>query len=350
MSVLKDAPVRKKLLMVVLLILSITGLLSSIFVTVSRIYIQRFIMLKEVAIQAQALGKLNSAALIFNDYKTATENLLPFKLNPKIIYAAIYDSQNRVFVSFKREDLQRIDIEPPRSFKDNYLFTINHLAFTQEIHEGKEHLGTIYIIYSLKTLYYNILLDFAVLSIISIATIVITLLFFSKLQNMIIKPIVDLANLMRSITRDKNYSLRTLVQNKDEIGILAEGFNEMLIEIQRRDNELEKHSKYLEEEVSKRTEALSQVNEKMAVELAERKKAEEMLLQTQFVVDHASDSIFWVRSDGRFVYVNEASCRSLGYSHEELLNMYVSDLDSYLPAEEKKNAWKIAKELGTVSF
>jgi PAS domain S-box-containing protein len=246
--------------------------------------------------------------------------------------------------------LQETDIKQPELFKNGYHFAIDHLAFTHQILAGTEHIGTVYIIYSLKTIYYNILLDLAVLFIISITTIVITLLFFSKLQNMIIKPIADLANLMHSITRNKNYSLRASLQNRDEIGILAEGFNEMLTEIQKRDNELEKHSKYLEDEVKKRTEALSLVNEKMSVELAERKKAEELLLQTQFVVDHASDSIFWVKPDGQFVYVNEASCRLLGYSREELLVMYVSDLDSHLSAEERKKAWKTAKKLGTVSF
>ncbi|MCX5811560.1 MAG: PAS domain S-box protein [Proteobacteria bacterium] len=350
MSLLKDAPVRKKLIIVIFLIVGITALFSSIFMIGSRIYIQRFITLKEITIQAQGMGMTCSTPLIFNDHKTAKEILLTFRMNPKIIYAAIYDRQNKVFVSFIREDFQKKDIEPPRSFKDGYHFAIDHLAFTHQILVGAEHVGTVYMIYSLKTVYFNILLDIAILSIVSIMTIVFALLFFSKLQHMIAKPIIDLSNLMHSISKDKNYSLRALVQNKDEIGVLAAGFNEMLTEIQRRDNELEKYSQYLEEEVAKRTGALSHLNEKMAVELAERKKTEEMLLQTQFVVDHASDNIFWVGPDGQFVYVNEASCRSLGYSREELLAMHVNDLDNYLSAQEKKNAWKTAKKLGTVTF
>ena len=350
MAMLKDATVKKKLTIAIFSIVVLTALFSSTLMIGSRIYIQRFITLKEISIQAQGMAMTCSAPLIFNDHKSAEEILLSFKINPKIIYAAIYDRQNRIFVSYKEQDLKKIDIEPPRSFKNSYHFAIDHLAFTHQILSGTEHIGTVYIIYSLKTVYYNILLDLAVLFIISITTVLISFLFFSKLQQMIAKPIIDLASLMHIISKDKNYSLRAIVQNKDEIGILAEGFNEMLTEIQKRDNELEKHSKYLEYEVKERTKALSLINEKMSVELAERKKTEEMLLQTQFVVDHASDSIFWVRSDGRLVYVNEASCRSLGYSREELLNMSVNDLDEHLSAEEKINAWKVAKNIGTVTF
>jgi PAS domain S-box-containing protein len=350
MSLLKDAPVRKKLIIVIFLIVGITALFSSILMIGSRIYIQRFITLKEITIQAQGMGMTCSTPLIFNDHKAAKDILLTFKMNPKIIYAAIYDRQNKVFASIEREGLQKKYIEPPRSFKDGYHFAIDHLAFTHQILVGSEHVGTVYIIYSLRTVYYNILLDIVILSIVSIMTIVFALLFFSKLQHMIAKPIVHLAGLMHSITRDKNYSLRALVQNKDEIGTLAAGFNEMLTEIQRRDNELEKYSQYLEEEVAKRTETLSHLNEKMTIELAERKKTEEALLQTQFVIDHASDNIFWVGPEGRFVYVNEASCHSLGYSREELIDMYVDDVDDYLSAEEKKNVWKKAKELGTFKF
>jgi PAS domain S-box-containing protein len=46
-------------------------------------------------------------------------------------------------------------------------------------------------------------------------------------------------------------------------------------------------------------------------DITEKKKAEEALRLTQFSVEHASDSIFWMDKQGRILYVNEAACHSL---------------------------------------
>ena len=60
---------------------------------------------------------------------------------------------------------------------------------------------------------------------------------------------------------------------------------------------------------------------------AERGRAEEELRLTQFSLEHASDPVFWMDSQGRTVYVNEAACRSLGRTREELLSLSILDID-----------------------
>ncbi|MEM9542703.1 MAG: PAS domain S-box protein [Cyanobacteria bacterium P01_E01_bin.42] len=65
----------------------------------------------------------------------------------------------------------------------------------------------------------------------------------------------------------------------------------------------------------------------------ERKRVEEALQLTQFAVDRTTDAIFRMDRNGRFLYVNEAACRSLGYASEELLTMGVSDIDPNYPPE-----------------
>ena len=65
----------------------------------------------------------------------------------------------------------------------------------------------------------------------------------------------------------------------------------------------------------------------LAVDVTERKRMEDSLRRTQFIVDHSQDLVHWLSPDGRFLYVNDASCRRLGYSREELLGMTVADID-----------------------
>ncbi|MDX1564322.1 MAG: PAS domain S-box protein [Phycisphaeraceae bacterium] len=58
-----------------------------------------------------------------------------------------------------------------------------------------------------------------------------------------------------------------------------------------------------------------------------RKRNEARLKLTQFAIDNSGDAAYWIDADGRFVYVNDAACRGLGYRREQLLGMKVSDID-----------------------
>lgn len=87
-----------------------------------------------------------------------------------------------------------------------------------------------------------------------------------------------------------------------------------------------------------------------ARDITVRKKAEETLRLTQFAVDHATDCAFWIGSEGQFVYVNDASCKSLEYSREELLDMTVFAIDPEFPREHWADHWQELKQHGTKSF
>jgi PAS domain S-box-containing protein len=83
------------------------------------------------------------------------------------------------------------------------------------------------------------------------------------------------------------------------------------------------------------------------VDITHRKQAEEALHLTQFSVDHASEGIFWMDSEGHIVYINDAACRSLGYSREELLALSIPDIDPLHPRDAWEKAWEIARQQGS---
>ena len=51
----------------------------------------------------------------------------------------------------------------------------------------------------------------------------------------------------------------------------------------------------------------------LAQDITARKKADERLLLTKFVMDHAGDAILMAGPDKRILYANEAATDSLGY-------------------------------------
>ncbi len=79
-------------------------------------------------------------------------------------------------------------------------------------------------------------------------------------------------------------------------------------------------------------------------DITERKQAEENLRLIQFALDRVQDSVFLVEPNASFFYVNEAACRNLGYSQEELLSMTVFDVDIALPPGNWSSHWEELKQ------
>jgi len=72
-------------------------------------------------------------------------------------------------------------------------------------------------------------------------------------------------------------------------------------------------------------------------DISKAKALEEQLQRTRIGVERASDAMYWMRSDGSLADVNEAACRTLGYSREALLESSIFDID---PITSRDN-WKV---------
>jgi PAS domain S-box-containing protein len=88
----------------------------------------------------------------------------------------------------------------------------------------------------------------------------------------------------------------------------------------------------------------------VAVDITERKQAEEALRLTQFAVDRAADLVFWIDRDARFAYVNDAACQRLGYTRHELLSMTVGDVDPNYQTESWPRNWEALRLTGQLRF
>jgi len=70
------------------------------------------------------------------------------------------------------------------------------------------------------------------------------------------------------------------------------------------------------------------------MDINERKLIEQQLQLKEFALDQANDAIFLIDVGARFVYVNEAACRSLGYCREELLGLTPNDINPDITMED----------------
>jgi PAS domain S-box-containing protein len=88
----------------------------------------------------------------------------------------------------------------------------------------------------------------------------------------------------------------------------------------------------------------------LLLDVTDRKRAEGMLRFTQFSIDNAADAAFWLGSDGRLLYANEAAQELTGYAHEELLEMSIHDFVPGFPRERWPYHWQALKKSGALSF
>jgi len=73
-------------------------------------------------------------------------------------------------------------------------------------------------------------------------------------------------------------------------------------------------------------------------------QAEEQLQILKYSIDTAPDGAYWMNPEGHFLYVNDAGCKALGYTHEEILQMSVFDVDLNATPELWAQLWLYLRE------
>jgi PAS domain S-box-containing protein len=70
----------------------------------------------------------------------------------------------------------------------------------------------------------------------------------------------------------------------------------------------------------------------------------------QYAVDSSSVATFWINTDARITYINEAASRSLGYSKDELMKLSIADIDPLWPADLWQERFEEIKSQGSLTF
>jgi len=99
-----------------------------------------------------------------------------------------------------------------------------------------------------------------------------------------------------------------------------------------------------------RADRLRHLAETLQREIAMRRRTEEHLQLSQAAMDRSSEAICLVDSSGRYMNVNDATCRQLGYTREEMLEMSVFDVAIHTDRKRWDERWKAYREIGSRNF
>jgi signal transduction histidine kinase/CheY-like chemotaxis protein/HPt (histidine-containing phosphotransfer) domain-containing protein len=206
--------------------------------------------------QAELLGRTTIPALEFDDARVARENLALLRLQPKIEAAAVYSARGEVFASYVAGGATRPFPGVPAH--DSVLIENGELLVFKQIVDRGRVVGTVH----LRARYelYDRMLSYAGIAlVVALAAMLVALLVSAWLQKIVTRPILAIGEIARDVVAQGDYSRRAERISSDEVGTLADAFNNMLSEIERRTRALEASNLEKAREVEERRIAQQEV-------------------------------------------------------------------------------------------
>ncbi len=292
--------IKHKLVVLILLTCAVV-LLSAfmVFVTIETITFRKEAK-QNLSALADIIGKNTTAALLFNDERAATETLNALSAKPNILSAYLITRDGKVLARYMAEGATRnrpaseSTVRPDHSVGlEDGLAGLNEkpllfwdrdfdIRVVRGIILEDQLVGTVIINSDASELFLRLKGLFLVGLMIVLGAFFIATLISMRLQRLISRPILHLAQTMKSVSAEKNYAVRARKETQDEIGQLIDGFNEMLIQIQQRDANLELQRHTLEIELSERKHA----EEELKLFTEKLKESNDELQQFAYIASH----------------------------------------------------------------
>jgi signal transduction histidine kinase/CheY-like chemotaxis protein len=259
----RNFQIKRKLQLIIMVTVAAAQVLACGTILIYDQYSSAQEMRRNLEVLGEIFASNSTAALTFADQKAAVEILSGLKAKPHIIIAVIYGSDGNPFATYVRQGAANTDT--PLVQSDAAWFEIGRLKLFRTIVLKRQAIGAVYIESDVGELSARFQRFTWILLAILMGTFFFAYALSSRLQRIVSEPIANIAATAKMVSVDKNYSVRAVKQADDDLGQLADTFNEMLSEIERnRDG--------LEHLVTERTEELVRAKDK--AEAASRAKSE----------------------------------------------------------------------------
>lgn len=317
MRFLPDVSIKRKQMIIIMLTSSAAVLLACVAFVIYEWHTFRDEMRRNLIGMADRIGERTVALPNFED-KTAATGVLKTVLvkEPDIVVACLYRKDGKLIASYRRaEEIGYFNV-PAFPQRSGFDLTQEALTLVRPLAVNGVEFGVIYLESDLRAMRERVLRYAGIMFSVWLVSSVLAFILSSRLQRFISEPIIHLAGVAKIVSQKKNYAVRAEKygeggEQKDELNLLIDGFNEMLAQIQQRDGELQKARDELEKRVEERTRDLLQ-------EIAERSRAEKAL-QQQFA---------------RISLLNQITHSiSERMDLRSVLNIVLKQLEDHLPAD-----------------
>ncbi len=185
--------------------------------------------------QAEMLAFNSLGVLLFEDELAADDLLQSVSRTPDILQAALFTADQRPLASYLREENATTDAVsqlPVLGDRDYRFADGDRLELVYPVLDESEVLGTLYLQVSTEALSQQMANYLSIALVVGTISLLVASSLAFVLQSGIARPIHQLADVSRRISRDGDYSLRVMGKPGGEIGTLNEAFNHMLDQIE----------------------------------------------------------------------------------------------------------------------
>jgi PAS domain S-box-containing protein len=248
----RQLSLQRKQMLIIMVISTVALLLASAGFVSYDVFTYRRELVGKISSLAEVVGHNTTAALDFNDPAAAEQTLAGLRGEPKIMLANLYRLNGERFATYTRPGTAPMTALPLAT-GNQHEFTPDYLWLLRPVSQGGESVGSIELVADLGELQQRLWRYAGIVALVFGISLVVAFYLSLRLGRVISGPVRHLAQVVQSVARDKNYSVRATKQSADELGHLIDGFNEMLGQIQHRDVALEAARENLEHRVAERT-------------------------------------------------------------------------------------------------
>ena len=282
MTLFANLSLTKKLLLITVGAASIALLLSSLANAVMQTISYRGDFSEHMETVALAIGSNNVAALTFEDEVLGRQALSALENEPTFLRAHLYDENGSQLAHYHRSGYGGTELDAgvdpallqaavDSKLTEQRFDGFRYLDLIAPVVYEDELIGFVHIRASLEQLYTRLTQGGAMATVFVLVAVLVALLFSLRHLRMVSAPILELVDLTRKVSEQGDYSLRASPAGNDEIGTLLSGFNDMLGQINERDQKLAENQARLAE----RSRSLARANEELKSAVRESTEAKE---------------------------------------------------------------------------
>lgn len=236
MSTSSNLVIRKKILLSALVsLLLAVGLVSALIIR-AELHDGREHLENDLTALTNLIADRSLAALVFYDTDTAQLTINALRFQPTVDHACLYDSQNRLFVSFLGELTKT---ECKSHLVIGQIQEEKYITEYSSITDHGDRFGTL-VVRSRKSDLREALYDYVFyLLIVSVIALILAYALITNVLRRLSQPLADLIETASKVTEYSNTTHRAKIFNNDEVGELAKKFNYMLDTIEKEHKALE---------------------------------------------------------------------------------------------------------------
>jgi two-component system cell cycle sensor histidine kinase/response regulator CckA len=303
MKALRDWPIKRKLLLIVMATTAAALVLSGIGIAVVDGIFFRRTMERDLTALSQIVADSSTAALAFGDRDAANETLAALRARSHLLRACIFNADGALFTKYVRPGAAA-DCVPGRP-GEGILFHSDEAVVWRPIRLQGAEIGRVSLIFDLgaqterRTMY-----GLTVSGILVVAWVVAFFL-SSRLRELIARPVEHLAGTAGAVDKTGDYGLRAKKLSGDELGLLVDAFNGMLAGIQSREADLQAALRAREQAL---------------------RDAETARHSLRTILVSIADAVISTNSEGRIVFANPIAQSLLGRSEREIVGRPVEEV------------------------